>query len=368
MLSVRVVNTISEFESLSESWNALLNKSSVDTIFLTWEWLYTWARHYVTDKNLFILLGYEGDQIVGIAPFYLTEVGHHGVLPVRQIEFLGTGEVCSSYLDFIVETKMRNQFLQSVYNFFFKPAKSDWDVLHLAEIPSESPSIDVLYQLAEDDGKVVEIIGHTCCPIIRLAKTVNEFLSCLSSNERYNLKRKERRLSAYGCVQYRRTVANAEVRKQMDTFINLHERRWELTETGGCFKSKRFLQFHKELSERLSDKGWVSLDFLSVSGEQVAGIYGFSYKNRYYFYLPGHKPGLFPEASPGILLLFKCVSQAIEHGHKEFDLLQGPSSYKMAWANSLRRSLTLRVYNGGLRSAALKLADGGKQSAKVLFR
>src|SRR6202163_2853661 len=104
MYSIRVVKSLEEFKGLSEKWSALLSETASDNIFLTWEWLYTWARYYLEDNRLLILLVYaEPDRLVGIAPFYIRKVRFFGFLNLREIRFLGTEEVCSSYLDFIVE-------------------------------------------------------------------------------------------------------------------------------------------------------------------------------------------------------------------------------------------------------------------------
>jgi CelD/BcsL family acetyltransferase involved in cellulose biosynthesis len=154
----------------------------------------------------------------------------------------------------------------------------------------------------------------------------------------------------------------------MDAFVGLHQMRWEQKGGGGSFKSRTFLEFHKEISDTFSRRGWAHLDFLILDSEKVAGIYGYSYNGRYYFYLPGLNPNIFPETSPGTLLLFQCVCRAIRDGCREFDLLRGPADYKMAWANGLRRSVTLRHYNKTIRAAATKLLESGKGVVKVLVR
>jgi CelD/BcsL family acetyltransferase involved in cellulose biosynthesis len=169
-------------------------------------------------------------------------------------------------------------------------------------------------------------------------------------------------------VVYYRASSNGDVQKEMEAFVGLHQMRWEQKGLGGCFKSQRFLEFHKEVSEIFSRRGWAHLDFLILDGEKVAGIYGYSYKGKYYFYLPGLNPEIFPETSPGTLLLFQCICQAIRDGCEEFDLLRGPADYKMAWANGLRRSMTLKLYNKTIRAAASKFIKSGKEIVKVLVR
>ncbi len=368
MVSVRVATTLAQFEKLSSVWNDLLEGTSSNHLFLTWEWLYPWAKHYLDDDRLFILLVYEGDRLVGIAPLYIRKETHFGLLRFRRVVFLGTGEACSPYLDVIVSDRKKGAVLTALISYLYREAGGEWDILSLSELPAESSTLDYCYRMMGEAGKVIEITDQTCYPIIRLGKEVGDFLSGISGNERYNLRRKRDRLDEAGRVTFSHVSSPNDVEKEMAAFVALHQMRWEQNGKGGCFKSERFLTFHRAISESFGRKGWLRLDFLTLDGEKIAGIYGFSYQGRYSFYLPGLNPQVVPEASPGNLLLYECVQRAIREGCAEFDLLRGAADYKLAWANFIRRTLTVRMFNKGVRAAALKLAESGKEAVKVLVR
>jgi CelD/BcsL family acetyltransferase involved in cellulose biosynthesis len=366
-LTIKIVTSLEEFSRLADEWRTLLSGTSSDHIFLTWEWLYTWARHYLREERLLILLAVEDGQTVGIAPLYIRKTGE-GAMSLKRVEFLGSGEACSSYLDFIVRDDKRKPVLKKFYDYLHGEAKSQWDLLCLAEVPAESPTIDVLYETVGQAGKVIEVLDPTSCPLIKLDGNEEEFLKGISGNERYNLKRKSKRLTELGRVEYLRLSSVDDIQNGMKDFVELHRMRWRQKGNGGSFESRTFLEFHEEVSRVFGRKGWVRLDFLILDWEKVAGIYGYVYNGVYYFYLPGLKPQIFPETSPGILLLYQSVRQAIGEGCKTFDLLRGPADYKMAWANGLRRSVTLMHYNNTVRAAASKLANGAKKIVKVLVR
>ncbi len=118
-LSIQPITTLREMEALAVPWNSLLKETtSADNIFLSWEWLYTWARHYVGENRLRVLLAHgPGGQVVGIAPLYLRRTLALRVLGLREMRFLGTEEVCSAYLDFIVSEKHKAGFLQAIYRY-----------------------------------------------------------------------------------------------------------------------------------------------------------------------------------------------------------------------------------------------------------
>lgn len=368
-LSVRVVRTLEEFERLPGDWNELIERAMADNVFLTWEWLFTWAKHYLDGRSLRIVLVYDRQhRLVGLAPFYLHRHTAWGLARLRELRFLGTEEVCSSYLDIIAPAREKRAVVERVYQYLHGEASGEWDLVTLAEIPAESATIGLWDQLVQEAGRVVEMAGTTACPYISLNGGLEAFLRGLTRSGRYNLQRKGKRLERAGRVACERASSPAEVEEALVTFIGLHQARWAAQGVGGAFLSERFLAFHRELVKVFGERGWVRVHLLSLDDEPIAGVYGYRYKGRYSFYLPGFNPTACPEASPGILLLFRCIKDAIEEGLTDFDLLRGTARYKLAWADGLRQSLTLRHYNRHLRSAAAKCWSSGRDIVKVLVR
>src|SRR5437867_2771593 len=53
-----IIETIKEpegFERLKQEWNELLQNSTSDCLFLTWEWLWSWWKHLAEGRKLFII-------------------------------------------------------------------------------------------------------------------------------------------------------------------------------------------------------------------------------------------------------------------------------------------------------------------------
>jgi len=109
---ISIIESMDTWEEISDSWNKLLQQSRSDTIFLTWEWLYTWGKHYLgKDRSLFILVVYENNEITGIAPWYINSF-KYGPFRLRQIEFLGCPEAGSDYPARLVESRSRHRIRQ----------------------------------------------------------------------------------------------------------------------------------------------------------------------------------------------------------------------------------------------------------------
>ncbi len=364
---IRVVRTFEEFLALADCWNALLKETGSDSVFLTWEWLYTWVKHYLEEGQLWIVLVFKNDELIGIAPFCVrprvTEM-----ITIREMRFLGSDDVGSTNLDFIVRRKRKATVLRTIYRHLHEEASWAWDLLTLSELPAESSSIDLWELLVGEAGRVIEVAGMTVAPFIDLRNGLEHFLASLSGNERSNLRRKQKHLEGLGSVTYERVSSTQDVDKAMDLLIDLHQMRWTQKGAAGVFADDRRRRFHRELARVFSEKGWLRMDFLRLGGEAIAGVYGYAYGDRYSFYLPGLNPKIAARSSPGILLLFRCVEEAASEGYKEFNLLQGAADYKMAWATGLRRCVTLQYYNRRVRSALVKTLESGKSMIKILMR
>lgn len=369
-LSIRVVGSLDEFERLASDWTALLQTSESRGIFLTWEWLYEWTKQYLGGNRLLILVVIdETGRIRGIAPCYIRSVLPHRGVGYRELAFLGTEEVCSSHLDIIAASACKRLIWHRLYRFLFQEAADEWDVLTLEEIPSTSTTIGALLDVFEEAGKVIEILKTTGCPVISLPRSLAAFRKTLSATRRYTLQRKYKALERLGCVSYRHFQKGPDVLQAFDALVRLHEMRWANRDAGrGAFRRERFSAFHRRLVTRFEENGWLSISLLTLDDRPVAGIYGFVYGDTYYFYLPGFDPRAAPQASPGMLVLSRRIEQAIGEGLDFFDLLQGDAAYKTAWADGVRRSLTLRAYNRRTRALLLKVAESVKQAIKIAVR
>lgn len=368
-LTIRAVTSFGEFKGLAREWEILLNTVPGHSIFLTWEWLYHWALHYLGDSHLKILLAFdEHERLVGIAPFYLRRTKRHGVIPLRELRWLGSEAVGSSYLDLIVNEQHKPAVLQSLYRYLFEAARDEWDLLTLSDVPAESSTLDLWNELFANAGKVGKVVTTSCCPVIPLPEDLHTYRASLGRNRRYTLQRKTRCLQEAGRVHFTRATSPADVDAAFESVVTLHQQRWNPRPGGGVFANEQAKRFHRDIVRVFSERGRVSIDLLSLDGRPIAGVYGFVYQGVYYFYLPGFDPDMVPKASPGLLLLSHRIQQAICDGERMVDLLQGAQPYKLEWSTGFRRSITAQYYNRHAPAAALTLLEGVKQAVKILLR
>ncbi|MFH0960622.1 MAG: hypothetical protein V1897_18195, partial [Pseudomonadota bacterium] len=68
MPKVVEINETSQFLALKNKWNPVLERSRDDNLFLTWEWLSTYWRHFGKDRKLKILSIEDNNKLIAIAP------------------------------------------------------------------------------------------------------------------------------------------------------------------------------------------------------------------------------------------------------------------------------------------------------------
>jgi CelD/BcsL family acetyltransferase involved in cellulose biosynthesis len=359
---------LAELRGLEPVWGRLLAASDCDNPFLTWAWCATWAEHYARDGALRLIVGYGADGApVGIAPLHLARTpGGFGV-PARELAFLGLGEACPAYLDFIVAAAEREAFTAAVFETVYG-SMNDWDVLTLGEVAAESLLVDHWGERMGEAGKVLDLSDPSPCPVVDLPEGIDAFRAALSRNARYNLKRKRKALDEAGKAEFRHGGASGTPEALgLAALVDLHQGRWR-GRGGGAFASARFRAFHHDVAAAFAERGWLDLDLLLLGGEPAAGIYGFTYGGCYYYYLPGFDEARVPRASPGFLLLMARVERCIEQGTRRVDLLKGLADYKLQLATRVRRCVTLRCYRRGFRALLFKGVRGLKDLAKIGLR
>ncbi|MBS0170008.1 MAG: GNAT family N-acetyltransferase [Nitrospira sp.] len=365
-LLVRVVDDLPTFHALAEQWRAIHTASDSPSLFLTWEWLYHWTTQYLGEERLWILLFIDADeQLRGIAPFYVRRTHRRLWGCYREVAFLGSRGVGSTYLDVIAARADKRAVLACLCEYLFQ-ASQQWDIVTLAHLPAESITVDLLQEQFDRRGKVAAIMDHTGCPIVDLATCVAAHREALRPSLRRTLQRKRRYLEQQGTVTYSR---GDDIGAALDLFRELHQKRWAArSPQGGAFRDSRFRAFHTEITRAFHAQGRLDFSFLCLDGTPLAGIYGYRHEHTYYYYLPGFDPEQAAKGSPGMLLLAHCMEQAIEEGCRRFDFLQGPAGYKMTWADRSTRCLSLRLYNRTPSALALHLVESIKRGAKILLR
>jgi CelD/BcsL family acetyltransferase involved in cellulose biosynthesis len=346
-MQVRIIESESDFAGLGEQWNALLSRSSANTIFLTWEWLYSWWEHFNAGRKLAIMLVYQDDRLVGIAPFYYEASRIKGLIPMKSLQWLGTGDVGSDYLNLISEPGYEDQVSDAICRQLSGNKKS-WDLLRLTDLPERCRTYQRFHELLSNSSDLEYQTGREyICPYIDLGKHTSEsYVESLSSNMRYNLRRRSRQVFQQLRAEVRRCEQAGNVGHFLDAIFELHLRRWKTRGGSDGFSGTEIQAFHHTAAARLFSRGWLRLYLLEVDSQPVAGIYGIEYGDTFSFYQSGFDPAS-DRYSVGMVLMLETIKDAISHNMTVYDFLHGTEEYKFKWTQAVRKTQSLLVYPRG---------------------
>ena len=335
-MNIIEINNYRDFISLEEKWREVLQRCN-HTIFSTWEWLSIWWKHFGNGKRLYVLLAEDNGKIIGIAPLMYSVDTLFG-LRRGKIEFIGTPD--SDYADFILVDRIGEcikLFIDYLNNI---PAK--WDYIDLKEMPENSKSLPFLNELCPKSLKTVNE-----CTFMSLPKSYEIFLMNLNHKMKKDLSRTSRRIEETFKVKFADYSDSQSVSEGVQLLFKLHQKRWESRGFPGIFANQKVRDFHFEMAQLLSQRKWLRLHLLYLSGKPVAAEYGFAYRSKFYLYITGRDPEYY-KYSVSNLLRAHIVRKLIEEKVTEYDFIRGKEDFKKRWSIFSRKNYQIMLVKKSL--------------------
>jgi hypothetical protein len=330
---IKVIYSFDQWEKLSTEWNDLLSQSSSNTIFLTWEWLFSWAECFLKGKRkLFIITVYEENELIGIAPWYIEDM-RFNIFTLKKIGFLGTPEAGSDYLNVFIKKGKEKEVTLRIYNYLLHEVPSLWDCLWLRDIPSDSLFLLHFMDQVTEEQRYLEIKQGSFCPFVLLPKTHDDYLAGLSTKRRRRFKQDWKVLNRSDNVEHLTSdLRNSE--SALSDFFSFYEEQKGYNASGLHGLLKKFIS-------KCQDKNWTQIDYLACNGQKIAGSLHLRYQDVIHIYQLVTDKTFNPKISIGNILVGLCLEKAINEGMTVYDFLKGAEEYKFYWANTGKRSLNI---------------------------
>jgi CelD/BcsL family acetyltransferase involved in cellulose biosynthesis/peptidoglycan/xylan/chitin deacetylase (PgdA/CDA1 family) len=336
-VTVRIerISASTELSALEGDWNALLARSSADTVFLTWEWLSAWWSAYGTGKELCVLAARSEDgECIGIAPLYIERSGR-----TRIIRFIGDGSFDSDYLDFIVWPGREEAILTGFLAYLGEGYKK-WDALQLNEFPENSRSIDFLLGFS-DRSQWLLSQEKVPCGIRSLPTTWEEFLQTLKPRFRTSVRACIRNLEqSHGAFEVLRS--EDDISSWLSTLYELHSDRWALRQQSGVFAGVAKRDFYERMARSFFARGWLHMSRWRMNGAVLACQFGFVYGGTYHLLQEGFDSRCV-HVSPGVTLRAATFRDLIARSVHTYDFLGGIGRHKTDWGAQEKRSVRLAL-------------------------
>ncbi len=327
------------FDILQAEWDALVQRSTANVLFMTLEWQRAWWKSFGAGKNLRLLtVRDEGDALVAICPLFIQQTFIDPKTPLpeisverpksiahsepRQTVHLVGGTEVSDYLDIIALPEYHRG---SSSLFLDALDQEDWQILDLRCIPAASPTVQTVSELAKARGWSVQLAREDVCPVVELPATWEEYLSMkLDKKQRHELRRKMRRAEQEAIVDWY-WVTSDDFDEGLRLFIQLHKASHPEKD---AFMDERMQGFFRAIAHATLEKGWLRLSILRFNRKPVASYLCFDYGGDRLVYNSGFELSAYADLGPGIVLLGYLIDDAIKQGCKRFDFLQGSERYK----------------------------------------
>lgn len=344
-MRLELIDDVGRFHALREEWNALLERSAADCLFLTWEWLYTWWKHLAAGRRLHLLVVRDGDGLAAIAPLTRRPAALGRLLPFPALEFLGTGNVGSDYLDVILRRGKERDAVETLAGALADAPPA----LELTRVNRETSSSTELARTLRQQGWRIRETTLDPCPFINLdGQTWESYLATQGPTHfPKRLKGLQRRFD----VRFSRVESEGERREALEVLVALHTRRWQGRGGSEVFVTPGLRSFYEEVTRLALERGWLRLFTLRLDGSPAAVLLGYRYGPTFYFYQSGFQPA-FARESVGFLIIGMTIRYAIEEGASVYDFMRGAEVYKSRWARDVRTLAHLDLFAPGGRGVA----------------
>lgn len=342
-LKFEIITSNLMFQNLRDEWNELLARSARKSFFLTWEWQYNWWRFYQNIDQVkelkIIVLRDENNDIQAVLPIYLA--GVPGLLgrKLKLLYFVGSGHESSEYLDVIVAAENEDRITTALFNALLE---IEADGIHFSDLREDSFLLPVLQEWAAGKNLYAEKRYWKTCPHIPLHGDYESFISSLSKNMRYNIRRRTRNLEKKNDVVFRRVESKTEAENAVSILYELHRKRWATREGTSKFDDPQREDFHKFVAGPLLEADRLRFYILEVDGDPVATLYCFVYAGHVYYYQAGMEPEM-EKQSIGMVVMGKAIEASFAEGAHEYDFLRGLEDYKFRWTDKTRDTFIFEI-------------------------
>lgn len=367
-ITATVLTRAADFEAIGEEWDQLVSDSCQHGVFfLRWHWNHTWWSMYAPPRSeLFLIMCRDkGGRLVGVAPLYRHPRKVLGVLNFYEVCFLGTGTALktSEHLDIIALSGYEKLVGEAVATCIQQqPA---WHRIWLWGIHATSPVLPYFSKVFGCEATVVP------CDKLPYVSTNVDWAAVklgFGSNLRTNIDRYIRRIEKQYKCRFVRVQTLEQVDEFMETFVRLHQERWQSKGERGSFAFPGFKDFMHETLREAFRCHRASLWMLFLDGQCVATLQAFVDRGVAHYFQGGFASG-YEKYHLGSVMLALSIQDCIEtDGIDEFDFMGGGASYKESWTTSAHEAVEVEILSSGWIPGAYRYSCVAKTHLSSIYR
>ncbi len=362
------IEEVEDALSLRGQWQTL-EKESDAPFFLSWHWIGNWLALKPDNTSIKKLSAIHNGRIVALGLFTVQSVTRHLFFRSTQLHLHEYGlpglNMVIEHNGFLVAKGYAHCAPQQMLEYFVANDK-EWDEIKISAICELSPLVGAelinalnlkVIATAASDSKYVDL-G-------KLRSESKDYLSTLSSNTRYQLRRAIKKYSSSGPVTLKEASGVDEALEYFDALKELHQEYWRRKGLPGSFANPNWEKFNRAIITEIADDGEAQL-LKITAGEQVIGyLYNLVRNGHVNMIQSGFNYNQDPSLHPGYVSHYLAIEHNLKLGNLVYDFLMGDARYKQSLSNGSEPLIWVVLQRKRLR---FYIENTAKDLAKYILR
>lgn len=366
-LSLSVIDNIASFEQLQGDWSDLMPHASAATVFMQWEWHFTWWQVFARkNDSLHIMTWRKNGRLVGVLPLYKQSSWIPGT---SCLHFIGTGEtqideVATEYGDLLVDAALEAEVVSSAVENLL--GFDSWQNMKLMSMLQDS-----LLATALEEASSANTLTISAGQRYRVALTGTEedYLSTLGKSRAKRIKRSQRAIARDGEIKISVIESSDEFDQAFRQLAELNHERQDHKQRKSVFASTRFNRFHHELCLRLYTEKSADIVRFHLGSRLLAVLYCFYDDKCCYYYQSGFVRKDANRFMPLTVAHLLEMQRSRDAGRTHYDLMRGrPPCYKDEYACETQAMVDISVFRSSVIMCVVSAYRSLRSTASRLLK
>ena len=336
-----ILTSQDEIEGIEREWE-ILRKCCDASIYASHAWALEWLDKFGSHTQPNVVVLKENGRTCAIAPFIITEQKTAGI-KIKKLSMIGNGTGTTELYDLSIlwcgEAEKIADALAEIID------QLDWNVIQIHDIREDDVST-LLYEKISSLWDTDEIVKIPC-PYVEL-DSISDALDNASSRTRRMIRKTLQPLEEDSRIRYRRVDIPEEVKEAAEFYALHHISRWE-DKGGSIFSNEDIASFLKDITTYAANEGYGEVFEVWIDGTLASQMICFEDGDVMRAYRVGMQPR-FSQLSPGNLVSYYAMSEALKSGFTRFDFGAGSEEYKYRLGSKDRFLMRIQSKRGSMKT------------------
>lgn len=360
---------VTDGEVLAARWQAVEARAH-PSLFQSWGWIRTWLRTMPATLSPLLLSIHDGEEECGLAVICRHRRRRYGWLVSHGLFLNETGDPALDALTvefngvLAVEGVETRAAVAAIHHLV--SSVDGWDELYLSGIVCE-PDCDYV-ALASRAGLTPHLLSEQPCDYVDLESVRaggEDYLSGLSKNTRYQIRRSLRRYEERGALTIRVAASVEEALTFFYRMKALHQAYWLGRGESGAFGNPVFEDFHRAYIVDRFSSGEIHLVRIAAGDDDIGFLYNMLHDGHVYSYQSGFVYEEDAAMKPGLVSHYLAICDASARGARIYDFMAGAAQHKMSLGTHRREMVWIAARKPRLR---FRLENGLRDIKHAIYR